>query len=520
MRYSKLFGKTLRDKPRNADSLSHQLLLRAGFVKAEAGGGFILLPLGQRVLEKVRRIAGAATVGLPGASTPSDVMRSLRLQRSDAGLAYPFADQHEAALAMIAGNLSMSYRDLPLALSTEHWGSRTEAHPNWGLLSGPEFLVHATYAFGATPVNYGSTIARAGVVASPLDNELILETELAARPLLVCADCGYRQAAERAVSRTPRWPQDEEPHPRQSVYGPGLIGVDALARFVGIPVHQTTKTLLFETGGRVIAACVAGPYGVSEAKLRAILGCGSLALAAPETVRALTNAEVGYAGPIGLPDSVQVIWDFTTEHRSNFEAGANQTDHHLIHLHFGRDLPRPPQFLDIRMAQPGDPCSQCAEGTLAARGGITLAHTMDLGEAYSQVLGAKYLDAEKTTRPLPIACAALDLTALMAAIVEQNHDDRGILWPQSVAPFDAHLISLPPAEAAAEALYIALTQAGVDVLWDDRGDSAGVKFGDADLIGIPVRLVLSKRTGDKVEWKARNAAQGELLTVAEVMDRL
>jgi len=306
----------------------------------------------------------------------------------------------------------------------------------------------------------------------------------------------------------------------EAVYGPGLIQVEPLSKFLGIPVHQTTKTMLFEAGGRVVAACVAGIYGVSEAKLLRVLGCRSLALAAPEVVRDLTNSEVGYAGPAGLPESVEVIWDFSTEHRTNFEAGANQTDYHRINLNFGRDVKRPAQFLDIRTALPGERCAHCEGGALAARGAITLGHASDLGDVYADLLGAKFLDADKTMRPLVAGCAALDLACAMAAVVEQRHDGRGLIWPAAVAPFAAHLVSLPPAEAAAEALHQNLVNAGVEVLWDDRPESAGVKFGDADLIGIPLRLVMSKRTGDKVEWKSRDAEQGELVGLEEVTGRL
>jgi prolyl-tRNA synthetase len=259
---------------------------------------------------------------------------------------------------------------------------------------------------------------------------------------------------------------------------------------------------------------------VSEAKLASVLNCRGLALAGAETVRELSNSDVGYAGPIGLPPSVEVIWDLSTGRRANFEAGANRTDHHLINLNFGRDIPWPATFFDIRAAREGERCAQCAEGTLEARRAIALGHVSALGGLYAEALGARFLDADKTMRPLTAVCGGLDLACVLAAIVEQHNDARGILWPPAVAPFAAHLVSLPPAEEDAAALYQRLAAAGADVLWDDRPESAGVKFGDADLIGIPVRLVLSKRTGDQVEWKARNAHQGELLTADEVVERV
>jgi prolyl-tRNA synthetase len=547
MLYSRLFGKTLRDKPRNADSLSHQLLLRAGFVRPTEAGGFLLLPLGRRVLERIRTVLAeewsrceCAPVEFSGGrqASNSDLERRLSYQRREVGVDVPFGDHHEAALAMLAGNLGVSYRDLPLVLAGERWVYREEARPNWGLLAAPGFLFHSAYAFGTSEAAiaghlqrigdaYRRVLERVGIAAFALPSgggqpgtEWALETELAARPVLACERCGYRAPADTAVSRTPLWPQDSEPGVTEAVYGPGLIQVEPLSKFLGIPVHQTTKTMLFEAGGRVVAACVAGVYGVSEEKLRRVLGCRTLALASPEAVRQLTSAEVGYAGPVGLPESVEAIWDLSTEHRTNFEAGANLTDHHRINLNFGRDVPRPAKFFDIRKSGTGEGCAQCEAGTLAARGAIGLGHITPLGTMYSELLGAKFLDADKTTRPLPAGCAGLDLTCVLAAIVEQNRDARGIAWPASVAPFAAHLVSLPPAEAAAGALYRRLSEAGVEVLWDDRPESAGVKFGDADLIGIPVRLVLSKRTGEQVEWKARSAERGELIGAEEVLERL
>jgi len=540
MRYSKMFGKTVRDKPRNADSESHQLLLRAGFVRPAAGGGFLLLPLGQRVMARIEalvaselRAAGAAMLGLPAGkqAANSDLSRSLRLRRREAASDYPFADHHESTLAMLGGSLALSYRDLPLLVAGARWASREGAHPNWGLLAAPEFPFHSAYVFGGPADSIGApyrgALERMGVqafaMASAADaasTEVAIETALAARPILACDRCGYRAPAEIAVSRVPDWPQNPEPGITEAVFGPGLIQVEPLAQFLGIPVHQTTKTMLFEAHGRTLAACVAGIYGVSETKMMRVLGCRSLALAAPEVVRELTHAEVGYAGPAGLPDSVEVIWDLSTEHRSNFEAGANQTDHHRINLNFGRDVARPEKFFDIRTSLPDERCAHCEGGVLAARGAIVLGHASDLGGLYAELLGAKYLEADKTTRPLAAACAGVDLACVMAAVVEQHHDGRGIMWPPAVAPFAAHLVSLPPVESTAEGLYQELVSAGVEVLWDDRPESAGVKFGDADLIGIPIRLVMSKRTGNRVEWKPRNAQQGELLDVEEVLKRL
>ena len=546
MRYTRLFGRTLRDKPRNADSRSHQLLLRAGYVRPAPGGGLVLLPLGERVLRRVHDLvreeleaAGVSMAGWAGArqAAGSDAGRNLRYRRREAGRDYPLAEHHEAALAMLSGSLNVSYRDLPVLLGGDRWATRDQPHPNWGLLGGQEFLLYAAYAFAAESgeaarqielvrAAFLRVLQRVNVasfgMASAADSESVefaIATDLNAQPILECRSCGYHAPAELAVSRSPEWPQDAERAVPESVVGPGLIQPEPLADFLRIPVHQITKTLLFDVGGRVVAACVPGVYDVSEAKLARVLNCRGIALADPDTVRRLTGAEVGYAGPMGLPPEVEVIWDLSTARRTNFEAGANRTDHHRINLNFGRDLPLPERSLDIRISRAGESCGNCSQGKLERGNAISIGFESELGEMYSEELGARYLDAGKSARPLRMACAAWDVTAVLAGIAEQNSDGRGLVWPASVAPFDAHLVSLPPAEATAEELYGQLGAAGIAVLWDDRSESAGVKFGDADLIGIPVRLVVSKRTGDKVEWKARADEQGALLTADEALAR-
>ena len=349
---------------------------------------------------------------------------------------------------------------------------------------------------------------------------MVVHTELPARRLLVCDACGWQADVEEAISRVPEWPQDAAPREIQAICGPGLINVEPLSKFLGIPVHQTTKTLLFQADGRIIAACVSGVYDVSEIKLARVLGVRSLALAPAELVRELTRSDVGYAGPIGLPESVEVIWDASTAGRVNFEAGANRTDYHLINVNFDRDVAAPERFFDIRVSKPGERCTHCQDGALVGRNGIALAHVSRIGSVYSERLGATFLDSDKATKSMQMGCAGIDVTACLAAVVEQRNDARGILWPPEMAPFTAHLISLPPAEETTSRLYERLRGAGIDVLWDDRIESAGVKFGDADLIGIPVRLVMSKRTGEKVEWKLRNRQEGELISQDEVIERL
>jgi prolyl-tRNA synthetase len=254
------------------------------------------------------------------------------------------------------------------------------------------------------------------------------------------------------------------------------------------------------------------------------LGCKKLRLASAETIRALTGAEVGYAGPIGLPSSVRVIADLYVGNRVNFECGANQANYHNINVNFGRDLPLP-EFGDFKLAKEREGCPRCG-GKLQAARGIEVGHIFKLGTKYSEALNCCYLDAEGKSRSVIMGCYGIGITRMAAAWIEQNHDDKGILWSPTIAPFDAHLVGLnledAMVNAQAEQLYQQFRKSGIDVLFDDRLARAGEKFSDADLIGIPVRLTLSKRTLEqgKVEFKLRKEPKAELLTIEEAQKRI
>jgi len=306
----------------------------------------------------------------------------------------------------------------------------------------------------------------------------------------------------------------------EEVKGKGIIGVEALAEFLDIPVEKTTKTLLYQADDRVVAVCVRGEYSVSEVKLKNLLNVMNLGLASAETVRKLTGAEVGYAGPIGLPESVEVFWDISVRDRINFECGANKTDYHNKNVNFGDDVKTPETFVDVREVKAGEICPKCGKGTLTETRTIELAHVFKLGTVYSDAMHAAFTDADGTVKPIVMGCYGIGMTRIIAAAVEVSHDDRGIIWPEELAPFCAHLISLPGGEEQAGEVYSRLQDAGISVLWDDREESAGVKFADADLIGIPWRLVVSKKTGDSIEVKKRSEKDVKLKSVEAVRNML
>jgi prolyl-tRNA synthetase len=354
----------------------------------------------------------------------------------------------------------------------------------------------------------------------PVSTEFVVLSDGGDEEVIRCSSCEYFAGLERAQSVFPEFRQDEVPRLVEAVFGPGIIGTAELAAFVGIPVQKTTKALLFQADEGVVGVCVRGEYAISETKLAALLGCSTLKLAPAGVVKELTGAEVGYAGPIGLPEAVRTVWDLTTEGRVNFEAGANRTDYHLINVNFGRDLPKPQEFVDVRRIKEGETCARCHQGHLAVRRGTRIGHVSQLGTMYSKELKAAYASRVGRSEPMHLSCYGIDINRLLAAIVEQNSDKKGILWPSRIAPFQAHLISLPGVESHARDLYGRLRHEGIDVLWDDRETPGGAKFGDADLIGMPIRLVISTRTGENVEWKERQSENIELIPTEEVTRRL
>jgi prolyl-tRNA synthetase len=543
MRYSKILGRTMREAPRGADGPA-ALLLRAGLLRSPAPGVFTLLPLGARLAANLARIvaeefarAGAQNFqAAPYAPTfrergrLAELKRELADCRPEIRQQYFLAAGHEETLAALAGSLALSHRELPLLAACEQWKYRDE-NSAASLTSARWFSMYGAYAFDADEQGAArsrelfadacrAVFTRTGLDIVRMGEDFAVICDAGDEPALACESCGYAALEADAESVFAPFPQDEAPLPQEAIFGPNLIGTAELAAFAGIDPRKTTKTLLFQAGRRVIAACVRGEFGVSEAKLARLAGCASLELAAPETIREMTGAEVGYAGPLGLPKEVEVFWDHSMAGRINFEAGANRTDYHLLNLNFGRDLPIPERFVDIRQAKEGERCARCANGHLASRRVLRIANASTPGVIYSKALGAMYAGKDGKSAPIQITVSGIEMTRLLAAVAERHSDARGFAWPRELAPFAAHLVSLGNAEDRARELYECLRSAGVEVLWDDRQGGAGVKFGDADLIGIPVRLVVSPKTGENVEWKERGAEAAELIPAAEAVRRL
>lgn len=565
MRQSRHLGKTLREVPKDAQTAAHALMLRGGFMQQLSAGVYIYLPLLHRTLNKIAQIvreemvaAGAEELLMPALQPKELWEESGRWQRYTAvdGIMFAFRDRrestvclgptHEEVVTDILRREIKSYKDLPRAVFQIQTKFRDEIRPRFGLMRAREFIMKDAYSFDADEAGlevsyeamrrayhrvcerigfrYRAVDADPGAIGGSGSQEFMVLADTGEDTILFCSGCDYAANQEQAESKLAEFTQDTELRSRETVVGENLIQVEPLAKFLNLPVWKTTKTLVFEADGQLVAVLVRGDCDVNETRLRNFLGCQQLRLASADRIQALTGAEVGYAGPIELPPEVRRIADRYVAHRVNFECGANRTHHHHINVNFGRDLPLP-ELGDFKLAKAGDTCPRCG-GTLEAARGIEVGHIFKLGTKYSEAMGCRYLDAGGQQRTVVMGCYGIGISRIAAAWIEQNHDEKGILWSPQIAPYLVHLIGLnledPAVQAAAETLYQDLTRAGVEVLFDDRPARAGEKFSDADLIGLPIRLTISKRAVEqgKIEYKRRSETKAELLEFEEAVARI
>ncbi|MBF0528479.1 MAG: proline--tRNA ligase [Deltaproteobacteria bacterium] len=566
MKLSRNIGKTCKDDPKEAQTASHRLLLRGGYIKQVSAGLYACMPLFVRTLNKLIGMARAKMNQADGVELSIPVLQPKELWTESQrwapytdidGSMFSFRDRRgsylclglgaEEALSEIMRREINSYKQLSKLVYQIRPQYYDDIRPRFGLIRPRESTVCEAYGFEAYDVDpedfcrlIKATVHHIGQglelkqvwaesLASDEDGgrglDLVAITADGEDRLLLCEACGYTATIEKAESKLPVYPHDQGMKTLKAVYGPGLIGVDALAEFLKIPVWVTTKTLIFQADEKVVAVMVRGDCDVNEAKVKAFLKCYTLTLAAPDVIKELTDAEVGYAGPINLPKDVTVLADHYTNNRVNFECGANRTDYHYINANFGRDFPRP-IFGDFKLARPDQGCPRCHDGLLTEVQGMKIGQLIQSRSRYSDKFNCTYLDADGKTRPVFLSRCGLDLTKMIAAVVEQHHDRNGILWPTPIAPFLVHLVGLnlekEEVRNLAEELYRKLQEEGLETLFDDRDARAGEKFGDADLLGLPVRLAMSKRTATekKVELKLRAGDAAEMLTWEEAIQAI
>lgn len=563
MRYSHLHTKTQKTM-KDFDSVNAKYLIQGAFIDQVMAGAYTYLPLGVRVLRKIEQIIRDEmdTIGteiLMPAVVPTslwettgrikyvDVLTRVSaandISKSKNGSEYILSPTHEEVVTPLAMKFARSYRDLPCAYYQIQTKFRNEARPKSGLLRGREFRMKDLYSFHADAADLKAYYERSkdsywrvyerlglkdvtyiaaasgGDFTDDYSHEFQVRVESGEDLLFHVPTQSLTYNREIAPARAPAYDQQGEVvAEREDVAGEGMIGVQALCDYLKIPVQKTTKTLIYQADDRVIAVAVRGDYDINELKVKRIVQCKSLSLATAETVRRVTGAEVGYAGLLGLPPEVEVYMDDSMEGRVNFEMGANQTHYHSINVNFGRDLALPHQFYDLKLAEVGDLYPETGEVYETFRA-CEVGNIFPLYTKFSDAFGYTYQDASGTQQPVYMGCYGIGPSRIMGVLVEKYHDDRGIIWPESVAPYKYHLVGLDLHDEAVrsrvESVYETLkAKYGDEVLYDDRVEArAGEKFADADLIGCPIRLVVSRKTDTKVEMKRRHERESTLVEI-------
>jgi prolyl-tRNA synthetase len=550
MRYSRAFLPTLREVPKEANTVSHALLLRAGYIRMVGAGIYEFLPLGVRVLQRIAGIireemdrAGAQEVLMP-ALLPSDYFKEsgrwdkfgptlLRLQDRKSG-EYHLAPTHEEIITDMVRREVKSYRQLPLNLYQVQMKYRDEPRPRAGLLRCREFLMKDAYSFDVSPeaarksyddmeaayhrvfrrlgLEYRLVAADSGAMGGSGSAEFQVLAQSGEDAIAACTACDYAANVEvaTAAKREAAAATAELPPPGK-VHTPGAKTIEQLVKFFkGVEASRFLKSLVYLAGDRQVLVVVRGDHEVNEIKLARSLGVDEVHwVTEPEHAGFL--GPVGYSGPVIVDEAAAVVADGIT--------GANEADHHLEHVRHGRDFQG--QVADVRLVVKGDPCPRCGAALELYRG-IEAGHIFMLGTHYTVSMKADFLDAEGSTRPIVMGCYGIGVSRLVAAVVEQLHDKDGLVWPRELAPY--HVIVTPlggdePA-AVAEKLYTELQARGMQVLLDDRDERPGVKMKDADLLGIPLRLTVGKRglQDGKVEIKERRGGQVTFVSLDECVD--
>ena len=550
MRFSRLLGKTLKEAPADADCASHRLLVRAGMIQQVATGVYSFLPLGWRVLKKIEDIirgemdsAGGQELMMPSLQPLELWEKSGRLPSFDKTL-FSVTDRkehklilgptHEEIITDLVRRSVQSYRDLPQLPYQIQNKFRDEPRPRGGLLRVREFVMKDLYSFDidedALDESYAKMVqaykniftrcglpavmveADSGAIGGKASHEFMLIADSGEDEIIYCSKCGYAANTEKAISIKNSPPVGKN-LAIDEVATPGLKSIEEVASFLAVSHDQTLKSVFYVADGGPVFIVIRGDLEVNEIKLKNLLKCTELHLAT-EAETTAAGLVAGYASAIGLK-GIKIVADDSIKLGSNFVAGANKTDAHLKNVNYPRDFTAD-IISDIAKTRAGDRCPGCNDKLLTQQG-IEVGHVFKLGTFLSERLGAYYLDKDGSNKPIIMGCYGIGVGRLLAAAVEQNHDEKGIIWPLPIAPYQVCLCPLKIEDAtvmeAAEAIYAELCAANTEVLFDDRPESPGVKFNDADLIGIPIRIVVSARTlkSDSVELKWRKDAQAQML---------
>ncbi len=562
MRWTQTYIPTLRDNQSEAELISHQLLLRGGYIRKLAAGVYLYLPLMQRVIDKFSTIVREEMNRVGGLEITMSVLCPAELWQKSGRYdtvgkeQMRLKDRHdhqmvlcgtheETVTDLVAGEVR-SYKQLPLNLYQIQVKFRDEIRPRFGLMRGREFIMKDAYTFDADEESfmvtyqklvdaYYAIFRRAGLDVLKVESDTgamggkaahefmqLVDTDAGEEKIATCEACGYAANVEKAEFRdaTPIQ-KDSALKDMETVDTPGAATIEEVTAFLKVEATRLVKTLLYIADGKPVAALIRGDRELNEIKLKNALGANEIEMADAGEVERITSAPVGFAGPVGLKNVTILVDPLVTE-LTNFIVGANENEKHIINVNFDRDF-KADKVVELSTARAGDLCPRCGK-VMSVKDGIEVGNTFQLGTKYSESLGAKYLDAEGKERLCIMGSYGIGITRTPQAALERYHDEYGIIWPKNIAPYLVELIPLNMSNEAqvqtAERIYDELTEAGIDVLWDDRKERAGVKFMDADLVGMPIRLTIGDKSlkEGKVELKARCEDKVERVAVENVLE--
>jgi len=566
MRWTQTYIPTLREDPAEAELISHKLLVRAGYIRKLGSGVYSYLPLMQRVLNKVSDICREEMNRFGGVEILMPVLHPREIWEESGRwevmgqekIQFRLKDRHqhehclggtheEIVTDIVRGELR-SYKQLPVILYQIQTKFRDEIRPRFGLLRGREFIMKDAYSFDKDDAGfrisydkmaqaYFAFFKRCGLDSVMVESDtgamggtqahefmVVVDTEGGEDWVVLCDNCDYAANVEKATSLQESAPQQEEQQELKAVDTPGASTVEQVTEFLGVPASKLIKTILYKYDeNQVIAALVRGDREINEIKLKNVLGGGFLEIADPDTVQRVTNAPVGFAGPVEIK-GVKIIADLEVRNVRNVVTGANQNEKHYLNTNPERDF-HIDVAADIRNVAEGEICPKCSKGKLYMKRGIEVGNIFNLGTKYSKSLKATFMDENGSEIPFVMGSYGIGITRTAQAAIEKFSDDRGVVWPRAISPYDLLISPLnyddPDQKKAADELYEKCRKAHLDVLLDDRIERPGVKLNDADLIGIPLRMTIGKKSlkAGKVELKPRTAKEHEEVGFARAVWR-
>ncbi len=552
---------TTREVPADAEVISHQLMLRAGMIRQVAAGIYTILPLGHKVLKKVENIvreemdrAGAQELLMP-ALNPAELWlesgrwnvygKELIRLKDRRGRDFCLGPTHEELITDLVRKEVRSYRDLPLNLYQIQTKFRDEYRPRFGIMRGREFLMKDAYSFDADDesaemsyramyeayerifsrcgLRFRAVEADSGQIGGSYSHEFMVLADSGEDEIAHCPACGYASNINKTEAGEVEYEEENNLKTIEKVHTPGMKTVEEVCKFLGVPARELVKTMIYTVDDTPVAVLVRGDHTVNETKLLNCTGAQELSMADGAVIQKVTGGPEGFSGPVGL-EGIELIADLALKGLVNFVTGANEKDHHLIGVNTGKDF-QINRYEDLRMVNEGDPCPGCQTPLLIEKG-IEVGHVFKLGTKYSEALKATFQDAQGKDKYIIMGCYGIGVGRTVAASIEQNYDEDGIIWPLPIAPYQVHVLPVSMKDekvvAAAENIYSACINVGLEALIDDREERAGVKFKDADLLGIPYRVTVGAKNlaENKVELRKRSDGSVTLVEIDRATEAL